>query len=125
MKLDIQSTLNVHCKHIQISQVLLNLLMNSVQAIESLKIKWIEIKAQKKGEEIIFDVIDSGEGIAEEIVDNIFQPFFTSKGVGKVTGLGMSVSKQIAESHHGKLIYQELNGHTCFQLSLPINPILS
>ncbi|RZA04517.1 MAG: HAMP domain-containing histidine kinase, partial [Proteobacteria bacterium] len=64
-------------------------------------------------------VIDSGEGISPEIYRKIFQPFFTTKEIGKGTGMGLSISLGIAEAHHGRLYIDESSPNTCFVLELP------
>jgi nitrogen-specific signal transduction histidine kinase len=62
---------------------------------------------------------DSGKGVRAEIRDKIFQPFFTTKPLGRGTGLGLSVSKGIVESHGGSLFLDPGSTHTRFVVSLP------
>jgi len=105
----------------QIQQVLINLMINSQQAMDgepgtiSLRIrncndKWVEIWLK-----------DSGPGIDKEIQDKLFEPFFTTKKSGKGTGLGLSVSYGIINEHKGKILIHSTPGKgTTFVIVLPI-----
>lgn len=114
----ISPDVEVHCREIQIVQVLVNLLNNSLDAISNLPEKWIEISAGDLGGTIMIRVTDSGKGITQEVCDQIMLPFFTTKEVGKGTGLGLSISKGIIEAHEGKFYYELNQGHTSFVLEL-------
>lgn len=107
------------CRATQISQVLLNLLSNSFDAIETLGEKWIKIKATDLGEEIELSVTDSGHGISPVIRSKLAQPFFTTKDVGKGTGLGLSISRGILMDHGGRLFLDEQSENTRFVIVLP------
>lgn len=107
---------------IQIEQVLMNLLNNSFDAIEFLPDKWIEISARENDEMISIYVKDSGHGIPKEIVTHIMEPFFSTKAVGKGTGLGLALARGIAEKHGGHLRYLDNSSHTTFVLELPKQP---
>jgi PAS domain S-box-containing protein len=109
----------VYCDRVQISQVLVNLLGNSYDAIENSDEKWIKVQFREDDKYFFMDVIDSGPGIPAEIQNKIFNPFYTSKKVGKGTGLGLSISKGILEDHGGDLILSQESPNTCFTLSLP------
>ena len=110
----------IECRAAQISQVLMNLIGNAFDAIESQSKKWIEIHAAREDNQVKIRVIDSGTGIPPQIVDRMMNPFFTTKEVGRGTGLGLSISKGIAESHRGALVYDPSCLNTCFELKLPI-----
>lgn len=111
----------LHGHKIQLEQVLLNLLNNSFDAIEFLPDKWIEISAQDTGATIKIFFKDSGPGIPPEIAKRLMDPFFTTKPVGKGTGLGLALAKGIVERHGGTLIYIEKEPHTTFMIELPKN----
>lgn len=105
----------------QLTQVLLNLIQNSLQAIKSLPERWIEIRCKKIDEALCFEVIDSGKGIDESILDKIMNPFFTTKPPGVGTGLGLSIAKTIVESHGGVLAFDSGNQNTCFRFLIPVS----
>jgi signal transduction histidine kinase len=65
-------------------------------------------------------VFDSGMGITENIQEQIFRPFFTTKEVGNGTGLGLSISSGIIHNHNGKIYLDKTQSHTCFVVELPI-----
>ncbi|HET9238619.1 MAG TPA: ATP-binding protein [Oligoflexus sp.] len=107
------------CRGVQISQVLINLINNAVDAIRDRPEKWIRIEASLQAGMIRIAVTDSGPGIPKELADKIMKPFFTTKGVGKGTGLGLSISRGIAHAHGGDLELDEGSPHTRFVLVLP------
>lgn len=111
----------VNCHPTQISQVLVNLLTNSADAIEKNEIKWIELQTEFENDHVLLKIIDSGRGIPIEIKNKIFNPFFTTKEVGKGTGLGLSISSSIIKNHKGELYIDENNPNTCFVLKLPLS----
>lgn len=110
----------VECRSVEISQVLLNLFTNSFHAIEAQAHPWITVEAVVKEGHALIYVEDSGDGILVENRDKIFQPFFTTKDVGKGMGLGLSISKRIVESHGGKLYLDTEAVHTRFVVELPL-----
>lgn len=107
------------CRPSQISQVLMNLLINAFDAVVELPQKWIELKAVLTGTSLEITVTDSGHGISKEVQDKIFQPFYTTKAVGKGTGLGLSISSGICQEHHGELKYDPTFANTRFIIELP------
>ncbi len=110
----------VDCRSVEISQVLLNLLNNAFDAVESLNEKWVSIEIIPNDKTIQILVIDSGKGIDEELASKIMMPFFTTKSAGKGTGLGLSIIQQLLNSHGGKLTIDFSHPHTCFIVTLPI-----
>jgi signal transduction histidine kinase len=90
----------------QIHQVLLNLLLNGVQAIEG--DGTIRVDLGSRGDFVTIDVTDSGRGISPQNLPNIFRPFFTTKGNG--TGLGLSLARRIVEEHHGRIEVSSIVG---------------
>ncbi len=83
----------------QIHQVLLNLLLNAVQAIEGAGTVHVEIGSRDGYASVV--VSDTGRGITPQHLPNIFRPFYTTKGNG--TGLGLSLARRIVEEHHGRI----------------------
>jgi PAS domain S-box-containing protein len=112
--------IEVLCREVQISQVLLNLLQNGFDAVvDSEADKWVQLEVTCVGQSVVFAVIDSGAGIAPDIAAQIMEPFFTTKPLGKGTGLGLSLSKAIVEEHGGELTLGARGNHTCFSFLLP------
>jgi PAS domain S-box-containing protein len=109
----------VFCRPIEISQVLLNLINNSFQAISSQSHPWIKISCHSVIDHFEILVVDSGKGIPDSILSKIFQPFFTTKEIGLGTGLGLSISRGIAEEHLGILRYVKDAANTTFMVELP------
>ncbi len=109
----------VHCRPIEISQVLLNLINNAFHAVcnqtnASIRVQILD--AQKNYQLI---VSDNGPGISQSVKQKLFQPFFTTKEIGAGTGLGLSISKGIVEDHQGKLYLTENFRDTAFVIELP------
>lgn len=109
----------IECQTVQISQVILNLLNNSFDAVMELSEKWIRIEVQDFEESVIIRVTDSGKGIGPDLRDRIMDPFFTTKEVGKGTGLGLSLSRGIIEYHQGQLFLDVEAENTSFVIRLP------
>lgn len=111
----------IPCRPSQISQVFLNLLSNSLDAVDKLTEKWVKIKftIDISLNQINIEFTDSGHGIPKEIANRIMQPFFTTKDVGSGTGLGLSISKGIIEKHHGKIALDSSAKNTKFIVTLP------
>jgi len=105
----------------QLQQVLLNLLINAIQASEKNQV--VKLSAQKiEMEQIKIIVSDSGKGINKEDHDKIFDPFFTTKTVGEGSGLGLSISLGIVEYHHGVLkLESNKHGGTDAIMILPLH----
>lgn len=119
LKLEIPKDVFIECRSVEISQILMNLLNNAYDAIETLAEKWIQIEVTKSDQMAVISVTDSGAGIPSKVAANIMQPFFTTKEVGKGTGLGLSLARGYAEIHHGRLYYDENSKNTRFVLELP------
>ena len=114
--------LSVECRSSQISQVLMNLLNNAMDAVLGVpqrSARRVRIGAVDGGTMVDVVVSDSGPGIPDELREKVMQPFFTTKPVGEGTGLGLSISKGIVESHHGTLDFTSSPGATAFRIRLP------
>jgi signal transduction histidine kinase len=99
----IPDALQVLGRGTQIAQVLLNLLSNAYDAVENQEERWVRITVEARESEVQIAVLDSGPGVPREIVDRIMEPFYTTKGIGRGTGLGLSLSEGIAAAHGGRL----------------------
>lgn len=112
--------LNVFGNQTQLSQVIMNLLSNAIDAIAENEDKWIKINLESENNLAIIRVIDSGHGIHHETLSKIMNPFFTTKPTGKGVGIGLSISKNIIEKHQGSLDYEFFQGHTSFIIKIPL-----
>ena len=113
----IPDRLHVLGDKVYLEEVLVNVLVNAIDASEDFKS--ITINAKELGTNIVIELEDSGKGIAEELLDKVYQPFYTTKPVGKGTGMGLSISKQIILQHHGQLILKNTNFGLQVQVILP------
>lgn len=112
--------LQLECRAVQISQVLLNLLTNACDAVENRDGKRIELDISSDGRIIEFRVKDNGVGIDSSLQEKVFHPFFTTKELGKGTGIGLSLARGIAEAHRGTLTLENCGALTCFLLKIPL-----
>ncbi len=129
---DYKATNVVYCYINQINQVILNILINAAQAIESRysghaaseipgRIDISTVNTEKGG--VLVKIRDNGQGIASHVKARVFDPFYTTKPVGQGTGLGLSISYSIIEKHHGYISYESQEGQwTEFTFSLPFKP---
>ena len=125
LRVQVQPGLAVQGDHVQLEQVLLNLLINARQAMLG-RGGSITIKAQHTdGGELRLQVIDTGPGIPAKYLTKIFDPFFTTKGTTrkgepKGTGLGLAICKEIIEHHKGRIeVQSELGKGSTFSVYLP------
>lgn len=114
----VDPNLSIECSPIQISQVLLNLLNNAIDAVEMCPHKWISLNVLSSSGQIIISISDSGTGVDPIVKDKIMQPFITTKAVGKGTGLGLSISKGIIERHKGSISFDETAPNTTIRIIL-------
>jgi signal transduction histidine kinase len=109
----------VRCYASQINQVFANVLTNAAQAIDGAG--RITITTRQDETDIVIQVADTGSGIRPEHIERIFDPGFTTKGVGVGTGLGLSITYRIIENHQGSIHVESEPGRgTTFTLRLPI-----
>jgi two-component system NtrC family sensor kinase len=110
----------VECALSQINQVFMNLISNSIQAIDGKGEIWL--RTLQKGSEVVIEIEDTGSGMTPEVVNQVFVPFFTTKKVGEGTGLGLSIAYGLIQKHHGRIeVESELGRGTLFRIILPIS----
>jgi len=102
----------------QLGHMILNLIINAFQAMETdggqLKVKTADIDGN-----VVITVSDTGHGIAEGVIDRIFEPFFTTKQSGKGTGLGLAIAMQTAQAHGGSISVESGDSGTTFFVTIP------
>lgn len=107
----------------RMQEVFLNLIINGAQAIEQQGAITISSEVDEARKVVTITVHDTGPGIAEEIRDQLFDPFYTTKEEGKGTGLGLSVVYGIIQKHHGQITVSSDPGEgATFYLRLPLQP---
>jgi PAS domain S-box-containing protein len=114
---------DVEGDRVQLQQVILNLGMNSLDAMRDVEPDARRLKVRTSGEDgaVVVAIVDSGCGVPEETIDRIFEPFFTTKSTGM--GMGLSIARTIVEGHGGRL-WAENNpgGGAAFFITLPPSP---
>ena len=118
----------VECYANQLNQVFLNILVNAAQAIDGPGEITIRTRvepassAADAGGTVVIEISDSGAGIAPEHLRKIFDPGFTTKGVGVGTGLGLAICYRIVQNHRGSIEVDSTRGHgTTFRITLPVH----
>lgn len=109
----------IECRLSEMTQVFVNFVLNACDAIREQDDKWIKVSVDDQGERVVMRFMDSGAGIEPEVLERIWNPFFTTKPVGSGTGLGLSISRSIIENHHGEIWVDQAAANTCFVLELP------
>jgi len=116
----------IMCNPLQISQIIINLISNALDALTPLhgdKILTLKITEDFLHHTVDIRVINSGELLTDSILDKIFEPFFSTKALGQGTGLGLSISRTLAISNGGQLTYEVYQGNICFKLHLKTHTI--
>jgi signal transduction histidine kinase len=115
----------VQCLPSQINQVIMNLVVNAAHAIGTERGQ-ISVGTGVAGDNVWFEVVDTGSGIPNDVLPRIFDPFYTTKSVGKGTGLGLSLSYGIIQKHHGTIdVETQIGKGSTFRVTLPIKqPVL-
>ncbi len=104
----------------RLRQVLVNLLLNSAQALQGTGSLWIELETTE--EQVRIAVHDNGPGIPEDAFEQIFEPFYSTKGRNQGTGLGLSVCRKLIEEHGGEISAgNSSHGGALLHISLPIS----
>lgn len=117
---EIPEDILIYCRPTQISQVLLNLLNNAKDAVKFEKIKSIQVKFIQQDDQVGLAVIDSGPGIiGKEKRDSLFHAFFTTKEPGSGSGLGLSIAKDIMDTHDGRIYLDTKAEMTTLIFTLP------
>lgn len=110
--------MNVNCRPVQLTQALINLLMNAHDAVEDSEKRWVRIQFETTPKNFFISVVDSGPGVPSELRNKIMEPFFTTKTASKSVGLGLSTSKVIVQDHNGELLFDDKSAETKFSIRL-------
>jgi signal transduction histidine kinase len=117
---------NVKCYVGELNQVFLNLIVNAAQAIaETNKRGRITIRTRQEGNEVVVSVSDTGTGIPDDIRQRVFDPFYTTKGIGKGTGQGLTIAHKIVVGKHGGSLDldTEVGKGTTFTVRVPVEMV--
>ncbi len=103
LKMDIRDSVQIVGDAVRTEQVLINLLRNALDAVESAHERKVEVTLVREGSEAVVRIRDSGSGIPEQVAQHLFEPFFTTKASGKGLGLGLAISSSIVQAMNGQL----------------------
>jgi two-component system NtrC family sensor kinase len=122
LQLDLDAHLpTVRCDAAAVEQVILALVMNSIDAMPHSGNLWLRSHRDPRGDLVQLCVRDDGVGIAPDALPHLFEPFFTTKERGRGVGLGLAISRSIVEQHGGRIeVDSELGRGTAFTVTLPI-----
>jgi len=110
----------VHCNGGKIAQVVMNLVVNAAQAIETSGT--ITVRTGILGSRVWLEVEDTGCGMDPEVMSKVFDPFFTTKDVGEGTGLGLNLAYNIIDAHNGSInVKSQVGKGTTFRIKMPID----
>jgi signal transduction histidine kinase len=113
----------ITCSPSQVNQVVLNLVTNSVQALDKPRGRIVATTRREDVDAVAIEIADNGRGIPAESLTRIFDPFFTTKAPGSGTGLGLSIAYKIVAQHGGRIDVRSRPGEgSTFTVVLPINP---
>jgi len=116
---DLQAKREIRCLPGELSQVFMNIMINAAQAMPESG-GTIFVETREEAESLLIRFRDTGAGMSREVLEKIFQPFFTTKPVGKGTGLGLAISFGIVERHGGKITVESTLGlGSTFTIRLP------
>ncbi|HYG99117.1 MAG TPA: ATP-binding protein [Terriglobales bacterium] len=123
LNLDLDASLPlVHCDPAQIEQVLLALVMNAIDAMPRGGNLWLRTRSLPASKQVELQVRDDGSGIPDEVLSKLFEPFTTTKEIGKGVGLGLAISKSIVDRHGGQIVVDsEVGRGTNFYIFLPLD----
>ena len=110
----------------QMSQVVINLLVNAAQALAGGSPGKVFVSTRQEGDKVVLTVRDTGMGMGPEVLSRLFQPFFTTKPVGEGTGIGLMVVHDIVAAHGGHIeVHSQPQRGTAFIIRLPLGPVSS
>ncbi|OAD23175.1 two-component sensor histidine kinase [Candidatus Thiomargarita nelsonii] len=109
----------IQCYPDELNQVWTNIVHNALQAMENKGT--LKVAISQRDNYAVVSITDSGKGIPDDMKDQIFTPFFTTKGAGEGSGLGLDIVKKIVDKHDGKIeVESEVGKGTSFSILLPL-----
>nr|WP_153320322.1 sensor histidine kinase [Sinorhizobium meliloti] len=121
MDIDIGDELAVLAGSVRLQQVLVNVISNAADAVEGLDDRKLSVRAWREGGRAVLTVRDRGAGVAPAVAQRIFDPFYTTKGVGRGLGLGLSISYNIIKDFGGSLtVSNHSEGGAVFRIELAL-----
>lgn len=126
--IELQSRISSHCIFIKgdtsrLQQCFLNLIFNGMEAMPDGGKLTIVSRIDRKRDKAIVEIEDSGTGITKENLDQIYNPFFTTKPEGQGTGLGLSIVHSVVKVHHGDIqVHSQVDKGSRFVLTFPLSP---
>jgi two-component system C4-dicarboxylate transport sensor histidine kinase DctB len=118
---DIRDSVQVVGDAVRTEQVLINLMRNALDAVESAAERKVAVVLQVEAHEAVVRIRDSGSGIPEQVAQHLFEPFFTTKPSGKGLGLGLAISSSIVQAMNGQLTaHNHAEGGAEFVVRLPL-----
>lgn len=119
-EVDIRQPAQITGDAVRTEQVLINLLRNALDAVETAPVRKVEVILEREGGDALVRIRDSGAGIPEQVAPHLFEPFFTTKASGKGLGLGLAISSSIVQAMNGQLTAQNhAGGGAEFVVRLP------
>lgn len=125
IQVDVRGPVQVLGDMVRTEQVLINLLRNAIDAVETVELvadKRVSVLVEQEGEEAVIRIRDTGPGIPDDVAPHLFEPFFTTKASGKGLGLGLAISSSIVQAMNGRLSAHNLpEGGAEFTVRLPLS----
>ena len=121
LRTNLDPDIEFYCNKLHISEILMNLINNSFEAILQEDVKWIELKTIAEDQLIKISVTDCGRGIDESILGEIMNPYFTTKDANSSSGLGLTISNNILKRYNGQILLNCDSEHTQFIVELPMD----
>jgi signal transduction histidine kinase len=115
----VDPTLTIRMQYLSLSQVLVNLLNNGLDAVKNDPKGWLAVRVEVDLDWVYIKVVDSGAGIQEEVKARLFENYFTTKGLGQGAGIGLALSLDIVRRHGGDLFLDQMADNTTFVVKLP------
>ncbi len=112
-------SINIRMQYLSLSQVLVNLLSNGLDAVKGIQKAWLALRIEVEADWLYIKIVDSGSGVPEHVKAHLFENYFTTKELGQGTGIGLPLSLEIVKRHGGDLYLDQMAENTTFVVKLP------